>query len=333
MTIAYLVQRIFQLLLIVVIAVTINFILPRLIPGDPVETALATKIAVSGNVSVDVQKVAEAYRAKFGLDQPLWKQYLNYWQDILRLDFGVSLVDFPEPVINQIRSALPWTVGLLTMATLISFVLGSILGALLAWPRTPAIFQPLVSPLLLLSTIPYFLLGIILLWLFAVEWRLFPAGGGFSPTRIPGRDLGTVLDILYHSILPALSLVLGAVGAWAIGMRAMMISVLGEDYVTFAEAKGLPARRIFLWYGMRNALLPQVTQLALALGGVIGGAVLVEAMFSYPGIGTLLFSAIAGKDYFVIQGIVLMLILSLAGALFIIDLIYPLLDPRIRYHR
>jgi peptide/nickel transport system permease protein len=333
MSISYLIHRIFQLLLIVFVAVTINFILPRLIPGDPVEAAIQTKIAVSGNVSVDVEKVAEAYRAKFGLDQPLWKQYLSYWGDILRLDFGVSLVDFPEPVINQIRSALPWTIGLLTVATLISFVLGSIMGALLAWPRTPAFFQPLVTPLLLLSTIPFFLLGIILLWLFAVEWRIFPAGGGFSPTRIPGRDLGTVLDILYHSILPGLALVLGAVGAWAIGMRAMMISVLGEDYVTFAEAKGLASRRVFLWYGMRNALLPQMTSLALALGGVIGGAVLVEAMFSYPGIGTLLFSAIAGKDYFVIQGIVLMLIFSLAAALFVIDLIYPLLDPRIRYHR
>lgn len=333
MTIRYLVQRTLQLVLIVFIAVTINFILPRLIPGDPIETALATKIAVSGNLSVDVQKVAEAYRAKFGLDQPLWKQYLNYWGDLFRLELGVSLVNFPQTVISQIRSALPWTLGLMTVATLIAFGLGSVVGALLAWPGTPRIFHFLVSPLMLLSTIPFFLLGIILLWLFAVEWRLFPAGGGFSPTRIPGFDLGTVLDMIAHSILPALALVLGGVGAWALGMRAMMVSVLGEDYVTFAEAKGLPPRRIFLWYGMRNALLPQVTQLALALGAVLGGTVLVEAMFSYPGIGTLLFAAIAGKDYFVIQGIVLMLILALAGALFVIDLVYPLLDPRIRYHQ
>jgi peptide/nickel transport system permease protein len=191
----------------------------------------------------------------------------------------------------------------------------------------------LVSPLLLLSTIPFFLLGIILLFLFAVEWRVMPAGGGFSPTHIPGFDLATALEIVHHSFLPALAMVLGGIGAWALGMRAMMISVLGEDYVMFAEAKGLSNQRIFLWYGMRNALLPQITQLALALGGVLGGAVLVEAIFSYPGIGTLLFSAIAGKDYFVIQGIVLMLIVSLAGALFVIDLLYPLLDPRIRYSR
>jgi peptide/nickel transport system permease protein len=333
MSITYIVQRTLQLLLIVFIAVTINFILPRLIPGDPIETALATKIAVSGTVSVDVEKVAQAYRAKFGLDQPIWKQYINYWIDIFRFDLGVSLVYFPETVISRIGSALPWTVGLMMVSTLIAFGLGTLLGALLAWPRTPAIFHVLVSPLLLLSTIPFFLLGIILLSLFAVELRFFPPGGGFSPTLILGRNLESALDILYHSLLPALAIILGGAGAWAIGMRAMMISVLGEDYVTFAEAKGLQPRRIFAWYGMRNALLPQTTQLALALGAVFGGTVLVEAMFSYPGVGTLLFSAIAGKDYFVIQGIVLILILASAGALFIIDLIYPLLDPRIRYQR
>jgi peptide/nickel transport system permease protein len=332
-TIRYLLQRVGQLVLIVFIAVTINFILPRLIPGDPIETALATKIAVSGNLNVDVQKIADAYRAKFGLDQPLWKQYLNYWGDLFRFDLGVSLVNFPATVLDQIAAALPWTIGLLTVATLIGFGVGSLIGALLAWPRTPRLFHMLVSPLMLLSTIPFFLLGIILLSIFSVELRVLPAGGGFSPTRIAGYDLGTALDVMYHSILPILSLVLGGVGAWALGMRAMMISVLGEDYVIFAEAKGLPSRRIFFWYGMRNALLPQVTQLALALGAVLGGTVLVEAMFSYPGIGTLLFAAIAGKDYFVIQGIVLMLILALAGALFVVDLIYPLLDPRIRYHQ
>ena len=331
MTFRYIVQRIFQLLVIVFIAITINFILPRMIPGDPIEAALSAKIAVSGNVSIDVQKVAEAYRAKFGLDKPLWQQYLSYWNDILHLEFGVSLVNFPEPVIDKIRSALPWTLGLLTMATLIAFTTGTLIGALLAWPRTPQWFGVLVSPLLLMSTIPFFLLGIILLFMFAVEWRVMPAGGGFSPTRILRFDLATVMDIAHHSFLPALSMVLGGIGAWALGMRAMMITVLGEDYVLFAQAKGLPGHRIFLWYAMRNAMLPMVTQLALALGGVLGGAVLVEAIFSYPGIGTLLFAAIAGKDYFVIQGIVLMLIIALAGALFVIDLLYPLLDPRIRY--
>jgi peptide/nickel transport system permease protein len=329
----YVLKRLLQLLLIVFLAVTINFLIPRLIPGDPIESALSTKIAISGNVSVDVQKVAEAYRAKFGLDRPLWQQYLSYWADILRLDLGVSLVDFPQPVISKIQGALPWTIGLLVTSILIAFGLGSLLGALLAWPRTPRALHFFVPPLMLLSSIPFFLLAILLVSIFSVELRLFPPGGGFDPTSIMRFDLGSALDILYHAILPSLSLVLGGVGFWALGMRAMMVSVLGEDFITFAEAKGLPPGRIFFWYGIRNALLPQITSLALALGSVLSGAVLVEAMFNYPGLGGLLFTAIAGKDYFVIQGIVLMLIISLALALFVVDMLYPIIDPRIRYSR
>jgi peptide/nickel transport system permease protein len=329
----YLVKRTSQLLLIVFIAVTINFLIPRAIPGDPIEAALQTRIAMTGNVDVNVQEVARLYRAKFGLDRPLWQQYLSYWADILRLDLGVSLMDFPQPVISKVRSAVPWTLGLLGVSTLIAFAVGTILGALIAWPRAPKFLHVLVPPFMLLSAIPFFLLAIILISIFAVELRIFPPGGGFNPIRIIGFNLPTMLDILYHAMLPALALVLGGIGSWALGMRAMTVSVLGEDFITFGEAKGLPARRIFLWYGMRNAMLPQVTHLAVALGSILSGAVLVEAMFNYPGLGGVLFTAISGKDYFVIQGIVLMLILTLALALFVLDLVYPLVDPRIRYHR
>jgi peptide/nickel transport system permease protein len=333
MRIGYLVARTAQLLPIVFIAVTINFMIPRLIPGDPVEAALQTRIAMTGSQDVNVAEVAAAYRAKFGLDKPLWQQYLYYWRDILRFDLGVSLADFPQPVISKVRSALPWTLGLLGVSTVLSFSLGTLLGAIAAWPRAPRFVQALLPPFMLLSAIPFFLLAIILMSLFAVEWRIFPPGGGFDPITIVRFNLFTILDIIYHALLPALSLVLGGIGAWALGMRAMMVSTLGEDYITFAEAKGLPARRIFLWYGLRNALLPQVTHLAIALGSILSGAVLVEAMFSYPGLGGLLFGAIAGKDYFVIQGIVLMLILALALSLLIVDLLYPLIDPRIRYQQ
>jgi peptide/nickel transport system permease protein len=329
----YLVTRIGQLLLIVFLAVTINFLIPRLLPGDPVESALQTRMAMTGSYDVNVQEVARVYRAKFGLDKPLWEQYLNYWRDILRLELGVSLVDFPQPVISKVRGALPWTLGLLGMATLIDFTLGTLLGGLGAWPRSPRWVRAALPPFLLLSAIPFFLMGILLISIFAVELRLFPPGGGFDPIRIVRFNLATILDILHHAMLPALSLVLGGIGAWALGMRAMMVSTLGEDYITFAESKGLPARRVFLWYGMRNALLPQVTRLAVALGSILSGAVLVEAIFNYPGLGGLLVGAISGKDYFVIQGIVLMLILALAVSLFVVDLIYPLIDPRIRYRR
>jgi peptide/nickel transport system permease protein len=328
----YVVKRALQLLLIVFIAVTVNFGIPRLIPGDPVESALQTKMAMTGNANVDVQAVAAAYRAKFGLDKPVWQQYLNYWASIFTRDLGVSLVDFPQPVVEKIQSAVPWTLGLLTVSTVISFFVGSILGALIAWPRAPRFLHFLVPPFMLLSSVPFFLLGIILLFTFSVIVPWFPPGGGFDPVSILRADLPTAADILYHAILPALALVLGSIGFWALGMRAMMVSVLGEDHITFAESKGLPPQRVFLWYGMRNALLPQVTSLAISLGSILSGAVLVEVIFNYPGLGGILFLAISGKDYFVIQGIVLMLILALALSLFVVDLIYPLIDPRIRYH-
>lgn len=332
MPIDFIAKRTLQLLLIVFIAVTVNFLIPRMIPGDPVESALRTKIAVSGSVSVDVEAVAAAYRAKFGIDKPLWVQYLNYWRSIFSRDLGVSLVDFPQPVIEKIQSAVPWTLGLLTVSTLISFVLGSILGALIGWPRSPRILHVLVPPFMLLSSVPFFLLAIVLVFTFSVLVPWFPPGGGFDPVSILRLDVPTVLDILYHAILPSLALVLGSIGFWALGMRAMMVSILGEDFITFAESKGLPPQRVFLWYGMRNALLPQITSLAIALGSILSGAVLVEAIFNYPGLGGILFAAISGKDYFVIQGIVLMLIFALALSLFVVDLIYPLVDPRIRYH-
>jgi peptide/nickel transport system permease protein len=327
----YLAKRTFQLLLVVVVAVTVNFAIPRLIPGDPVEAAFQRKISTTGNVSIDVEAVAAEYRAKFGLDKPIWIQYLNYWSDLFHLNLGVSLVDFPQTVSSKIAASIPWTVGLLAVATIASFGMGSVLGALLAWPRSPAFLRVMVPGLMIVSSVPFFLLGLILIFLFVVLVPVFPPGGGFDPISVRGLNLATAIDIAYHALLPAISLVLGASGFWALGMRSLMISVLGEDYITFAEAKGLPGQRIFLWYGMRNALLPQITSLAIALGSIISGTVLVEAIFNYPGLGGLLYAAITSKDYFVIQGLVAILVFTLAFALFIVDLVYPLVDPRIRY--
>jgi len=328
--VVYLLRRIGQFLLIVFLAVTLNFAIPRLLPGDPVEIALTRLQATSGSHRVDIVKLAAAYRARFGFDQPIWVQYVNYWQDISHGDLGVSFADFPEPVADKIGNALPWTLGLLVVATLISFVLGSVIGAWLAWPRAPAGIRILVPVSMILASIPPYLLAIILVFLFAVVWRVFPPAGAFEATRVLRFDLPSVADLLRHAILPGLTIVLGSLGLWALGMRGLMVSILGEDFITFADAKGLSRRRVFVWYGMRNALLPQVTALALALGTVLSGAVLVEVIFSYPGLGLLLFRAIQGKDYFVVQGVVLTLILMLGLTLFVIDLLYPLIDPRIR---
>ena len=326
----YLLKRVGQLVLIVFIAVSVNFIIPRLLPGDPVETALARLQSSGGAQNVDVQAVAAAYRSKYGLDQPLLAQYVKYWQDLLRLDLGVSFTNFPEKVSAKIANALPWTVGLLATATAVAFTIGSLFGGLLAWPGTGRSVRAFVPGLMILASIPFYLLAIVLVYFFAVLWKVLPPAGGFDTTRIARLDLATLRDIGRHAVLPLLAIILGNAGFWALGMRSLMVSVLGEDYITFAEAKGLGPGRIFFWYGMRNALLSQVTALALSMGAVLSGAVLVEVVFNYPGLGSLLYVAIRGQDYFVIQGVVLMLIVSLAVLLFLVDLIYPLLDPRIR---
>ncbi len=329
----YILRRLGVMLLVIFLAVTINFTIPRLMPGDPVETQLTQLLSQGGGNVGDVAAMVESYRARFGLDQPLWTQYLAYWGSVLRLDLGVSLANYPERVLDAILGGLPWTLGLLGAATAISFTLGTMLGGLMGWPRASRAWRVFGSGFLLLSSIPYFLIGMVLLYAFVIVWPVFPAGGGLPFGLTPALDWRTVRGIAWHAALPLTSIVLAEVGAWAIGMRGMIVSVLGDDHITLAEAKGLRRGRIFSRYAMRSAMLPQVTRLALALAHIVSGAILVEVIFSYPGVGFRLFQAIQAKDYFVIQGIVLMLTVTLAVATFILDLVYPLIDPRITLQR
>jgi peptide/nickel transport system permease protein len=274
-----------------------------------------------------------AYRAKFGLDQPLPLQYIRYMGNMFRFDFGYSLALYPTTVMDIIKISLPWTIALLSVSLILSFTLGTLAGGLLGWPRTPKAFGYMLSPFLLMSSVPYYLIGLLFIYVFAFRLKIFPIGGGSQVGQMPSVTLAYVLDLVYHSILPAASIVVAGIGGWALGMRGMIINTLGEDYIILAQARGLPSRRIFLWYAMRNALLPQTTSLALSAGSVVSGQLLVEAIFRYPGIGNSLFRAIAGFDYFTIYGIVFFIILTIATATLIIDLVYPLLDPRIRYQK
>ncbi|MFO7322394.1 MAG: ABC transporter permease [Chloroflexota bacterium] len=334
MSFQYLVRRTGTFLLVIVLAVSVNFLIPRLIPGDPIEDRLTQLSATSsGGASIDIAATAAAYRERFGLDKSLVEQYLNYWWDILHLDFGYSLANYPETVGASISAALPWTLGLVGTSTLIAFVIGSLLGGLLAWPRVPRALRGFIPLLMVISAIPYFLLGIILIYVLVIVARAFPAGGAYTFGSTLRFDLNGIADVLRHATLPAASIILAGIGSWALSMRGMMISVLGEDFIKLAHAKGLKQRRIFLWYGMRNSLLPQLTSLALVLGYVVSGSILVEVIFSYPGIGYKLYQAIQSKDYFVVQGIVLILVVSIGFALYVMDLIYPLIDPRIRYQQ
>ncbi|MDP2948992.1 MAG: ABC transporter permease [Chloroflexota bacterium] len=331
MTVDYIVKRVGMLLVVIISAISINFAIPRLMPGDPIQQKMDQMAAMGG--TGDVQGMVQEYRQKFGLDQPVWKQFFRYWGDLLQGDLGYSLSNYPQRVSTVITGALPWTTGLLVTAILITFVLGILMGAVMAWPSAPRGLRGIVPVFLVLHAVPYFLLGIILLFFFAVSVRVFPGGGGYSFGTALQFNLASIADVLKHAVLPAASIVLAGIGGWALGMRGMMISVLGEDYINLAEAKGLRRRRIFLWYGARNAILPATTSLAMSLGHVVTGAVLVEMIFAYPGIGHQLYRAIGAKDYTVIQGIIVVLVVWLAVTLFIMDLIYPLIDPRITYRR
>jgi peptide/nickel transport system permease protein len=333
MPLGYVLRRLGTFLVIIWVAATINFLIPRLSPANPVRERLLQAVSQGGANIAAMEDLVKSYEARFGLDQPLWIQYLRYLGDMLRFDFGISITRFPTPVSEMILNALPWSLFLVTVSTLVAFSLGGLAGALLGWPKSPRSLHALVPPFLTLSAIPFYLLGIILVYIFAFTLKWFPLGGGYSIGATPSWSLPFILDVLHHSVLPVCSVVLASLGFWALSMRAMMITTQGEDYVTLAEAKGLRDRRIFLHYSSRNAILPQMTALALTLGHVVSGATLVEVVFGYPGVGSLLYQSIRQFDYTVIYGIVYMVIVSIGLATLALDLFLPRIDPRITYHQ
>lgn len=334
MTVRYVLRRLGIFFLIIWVASTINFLIPRLAPGDPIGAILGQMQVQGAKVENSAELIA-MFRERFGLDDPLYLQYFKYIGALIRLDLGYSIAFFPAKVTDIVANSLPYTIGLLAVSTLITFTLGIFAGALLVWHTTPRLAKIVITFFMMLAPIPYFLLAIIFVSVLAFSLGIFPYSGLVSVGRIPkaGFDLGYIIDIIYHSTLPALSIIVAGVGGWTLGMRGMMVTVLGEDYLTLAEAKGLRDRRIFLFYAMRNAMLPQFTGLAISLGYVVSGATIVELIFSYPGMGYRLFQAINTNDFPVIQGVTFFLVVSIAVAILVIDLIYPLLDPRITYNR
>lgn len=297
----YVAKRIGMFVVCVWLAASVNFVLPRVQPG----------------------------RGAASVGGELWQRYLTYLINTVRLDFGNSSF-YPLSVNDMIATALPWTVALLGTASVIAWVLGCLLGALLAWPRAPLIVRLIGQPIMALQALPYYLFGLLLMSLFVFQLHVFPMIGGFTGGTFPGLRLDFVLDILYHALLPALSIVLVAMGGWALLSRSLIVTTLEEDFMLFAEAKGLRGRTLFFRYAVRNALLPQVTALGLSLGQIVSGAVLVEQVFAYPGVGRLLTLSIRNSDYNLLGGVVFIIIVGVSLATLILDLIYPLLDPRIR---
>ena len=326
----YVGERLILLLATVFISMTVVFFVPRMVPGEPMNAIFANMAAVGG--SMNAQEMIIEYRVRFGLDRPVWVQYVSFWRELAQGNLGVSISNFPSEVSGMLLSALPWTLGLLTVTTLLSWTIGSVLGAVIGWLGRKAGALRLMVPIaLVLYTTPYYILALILVFVFAFHWPIFPLSGAYSVGATPGFTVEFIRDVLHHAVLPALSILLVSLGWWFLSMRSLIISLKGEDYILNAEAMGIKQRRILWGYAFRNALLPQTTGLAISLGHIVGGALITEVIFAYPGIGYRIYNAIKSLDYPLIQGGVLLIILSVALANFMIDVAYPLIDPRIRY--
>lgn len=331
MNIRLIVKRLLFLFLVVWAASTIVFFIPRLSPRNAIRERFAELARMGGFSPGDLEKIIASYTQQFGLDKPLWEQYFSYLGNILRLDFGYSLQRYPSTVVDLIMQSIPWTLGLLLVTTIVSFVIGNLLGAIAAWPKAPRWTRAVATPFVLLTGVPPVIMGVLLLFFVGFRMKLLPLGGAYSIGIVPDWSIAFALDMLKHQILPALSLILGSVGGWVLSMRGMGITIQGEDYVNFAEHKGLNGSVIFRDYYLRNALLPQVTGFALALGTVVTSAIVVEGIFGLPGIGTTLNNAIRSNDFPVIYGIVLFITIAIAALMTLLEFIYPLLDPRIRH--
>ncbi|MFV0285396.1 MAG: ABC transporter permease [Demequina sp.] len=306
-------------------AITINFFLPRMLKGDPVTAYLQKN---QGKVSPEA---IDSLRTLFGLDSDasLWQQYLDYWGQLLRGDLGVSFSNGLAPVSEVIASAIPWTVGLVGLATVVSFLLGTTLGSVVGWRRGSRA-DWVVPFATFFSTVPYFWMALVVIAIFSTTLGWLPASHAYDKGSVPALSWDFIGEVIAHGTLPALTIIVSSLGGWILGMRNMMVTVLDEDYVTVAQAKGLRQRRVLTQYASRNAVLPQLQSFALSLGFIVGGTLVMEMVFSYPGLGKLLLDATNAKDYPLMQGLFLVITLAVLLANILADVAYAILDPRTR---
>jgi peptide/nickel transport system permease protein len=324
----YVLRKVALFILTLWAALTLNFLLPRLMPGSPVDAALG-KLASAGVPITNAER--NAIEIQLGVPHAsLFTQYADYLRNITALRFGTSY-SFPTQTVAQtIGKALPWTVVLVGVTTLVAFVIGTLLGVYAGWHRGRASDTAITVGATFFGAFPPFWLGLLLLYVAAFKYGWFPIKGGYSPGSSPSWSPSFLSDALQHSVLPAVTLAVTTLSGWVFGMRNNMINTLGEDYITFAEANGLRSRTIATLYAARNALLPNVTAFGLILGGVVGGSVLVEGVYSYPGVGGLLFTAVTNHDFPLMQALFLVFTLSMLVTIFVVDLFYVRLDPRVR---
>jgi peptide/nickel transport system permease protein len=324
-------KRLLFLVMVIWCASTITFFIPRLSSRNPVRERFAELARTGGFSPQDLEAIIESYSKMFGIDRPLHEQYFTYMAGLARFDLGVSLNKYPKTVWDLIMEALPWTIGLLFVSMILSFVIGNLLGAIAAWPRAPGWLRSIATPFVLLQGVPPVILGVLLLFFVAFKMKLLPLGGAYSIGKVPTFTWSFILDVLRHQILPGIALVFGSVGGWVLSMRGMGITIQGEDYVNFAEHKGLSGFTIFRDYYMRNAMLPAVTGFALAIGSLVVSGIVIEGLFALPGVGSVLNDAIRQNDFPVIYGVVLFITISVATMMVLAEFLYPLLDPRIRH--
>lgn len=309
-------------------SVTINFIIPRLAPGDPASIFIARTQGKINPAALHALEIA------FGVSHdPLWIQYFQYLNQLIHGNLGISITFLPTPVATVLSQDLPWTLALFGISVVFSFALGSLLGVIIAWRRGRFMDSVLPPVMTFIAAIPYFWLALILLYVLAFALNLFPISGGFDSSVTPGPNFDFVVSVLQHSILPAFTIIISTISGWMLGMRNAMITTLSEDYVLMAQAKGLPQRVVMFAYAARNAILPNMTGFAIAIGSIVGGQLLTEIVFSYPGIGFALLQAVQNSDYALIQGVFLVIALAVLGANFLTDLLYFALDPRVRAER
>ncbi len=320
-------QKILWYLLTLVCAVILNFALPRMMPGNPV-SAIAARSLGGNESATTIQKVYDDYAEKFGVNKPMWEQFLIWAKNALRGDFGVSFSQYPRPVSDIIASAVWWTVALQLPAILIGWILGNLLGAVAAYLR--GVFDKAILPLFLfISNIPAFGMAVVLLWVFGIQLKIAPTSGGYGFDMIPNMSWTFVKSVIAHYQLPFWSIVLITIGGQAIGMRSMSIYELNADYVKYSRFLGIRDSKI-VGYVFHNAMLPQITGLALSLGTMIGGALVAEIIFSYPGLGTTILAATTGQDYPLLSACTLIITIMVLIANLVVELLYGVIDPRVK---
>jgi len=326
----FVLKRFGQFLLVVFLGVTLTFFVTHLTPIDPVEESIGAITQMGQSDPNAIELMRQSLRELYGMQGSIWQQYVHFWLRLATGDLGPSLSAFPTPVSTIILRSLPWTIGLMTVSTLITFVLGNAIGALAGYYRKDMVLKAVSLVFIALLPIPYYILAFVLLIVFGFIWPVLPINGGYEMNANLDLSFALVFDILKHSILPALSLILVGAGSWLIGMRALVSNIITDDYVVFAELGGVPKRKILRSYIARNAMVPQFTGLAMSLGAIFNGTVITEIVFGYPGIGNLLIEAVHAGDYSLVLGRSALSIVGVAAAVFIIDILSPLIDPRIK---